>query len=98
MATYKSLGVRRVINASGNNSALGSSHLSQEVLDAMQDASKCYVDMNDLHTKASELIARITGAEAGLVTTGAAGGLYLSAAACITLCDQAKMLGLPESA
>ncbi len=98
MATFESLGVRRVINASGNNSALGSSHMSQTVLDAMHEASKCYVDMNDLHTRAGELIARITGAEAGFVTTGATGGLYLATAACITHCDQAKMLGLPESA
>ena len=82
MATCESLGIKKVINALGNYSGLGSSTLSPEVLYAMNEASKAYVDMNELHLRCGELIAQITGAEAGLVTTGASGGLLLAAAAC----------------
>ena len=98
MATFKSLGIKKVINASGNNSRLGSSILSQEVLHAMNEASKVYVDMNELHIRCGEFIAQITGAEAGLVTSGAAGGLLLSAAACVTGTNIALMSELPQAA
>lgn len=98
MATFESLGIKKVINASGNNSRLGSSILSQEVLHAMNEASKVYVNMNELHIRCGEFIAQITGAEAGLVTSGAAGGLLLSAAACVTGTNIALMSELPQAA
>lgn len=98
MATYESLGVNRVVNAAGNSSALGSACMSPEVLQAMCEAAKWYVDMDELHQRCGEYIARITGAEAGLVTSGAAGGLLLATAACITGGDRGMMLDLPEAA
>ncbi|NQU80919.1 MAG: hypothetical protein HQ543_05320, partial [Bacteroidetes bacterium] len=98
MATFESLGIKKVINASGNNSRLGSSILSQEVLYAMNEASKVYVNMNELHIRCGEFIAQVTGAEAGLVTSGASGGLLLSAAACVTGTNIALMSELPQAA
>ena len=98
MATYESLGIQKVINASGNNSRIGSSTLSQEVLSAMNKAAKVYVDMDALQRACGKYIAKITGAEDGLVTTGAAGGLVLSAAACITGTNRALMAELPRIA
>jgi len=98
MATFKSLGVKRIINASANNSKAGSSCLSKEVMAAMSAAAECYVDMDELHDKCGQYIAKITGAQAGLITSGASGGLLLAAAACITRGDKAKMLRLPTSA
>ena len=98
MATFESLGIKKVINASGNNSRLGSSVLSQEVLHAMNEASKIYVNMNELHLRCGEYISQITGAEAGLITSGAAGGLLLSAAACITGTNIALISELPKAA
>lgn len=97
MATFESLGIKKVINASGNNSRLGSSILSQEVLYAMNEASKVYVNMNELHMRCGEFIAKVTGAEAGLVTSGGSGGLLLSAAACVTGTNIALMLELPQT-
>ena len=97
MATYESLGIKRIINASGNNSRLGSSCMSPEVLQAMCEAAKWYVDMDELHQRCGEYITRVTGAEAGLVTSGAAGGLILATAACITGDNKAMMLELPEA-
>ncbi len=98
MATFESLGIKKVINASGNNSRLGSSILSKEVLRAMNEASKIYVNMNELNIRCGEFVAQITGAEAGLVTSGAAGGLLLSAAACVTGTNIALISELPQAA
>ena len=97
MASYESLGVQRIVNASANNSKAGSSCLSSEVIVAMGEASRWYIDMDELHAKCGEFIAKITGAEAGLVTSGACGGLLIAAAACITRLDIGKMMDLPES-
>ena len=96
MATYMSLGVNRIVNASANNSRAGSSCLSTEVTTAMAEASYWYVDMDELHAKCGKYIAEITGAEAGLITSGASGGLLLAAAACITRGNIGKMTDLPN--
>jgi L-seryl-tRNA(Ser) seleniumtransferase len=57
----------------------------------------CYVSIDDLNLKAGDVIARHTGAEAGLVTSGAAGGMLLEAAACIAGADRAKIARLPNT-
>ena len=44
-----------------------------------------------------ELIAEATGAEAGLVTAGAAAGLLLGTAACVTGLDPGRMNRLPDT-
>ena len=75
MTSFTDLGIKRIINASGNNSRLGSSVLSRDVLDAMREASEWYVNMGELQLRCGEYIAKVTGAEAGLITSGAAGGL-----------------------
>jgi uncharacterized pyridoxal phosphate-dependent enzyme len=98
MVTFESLGVKKVINAAGNSSRLGSSILSKEVLGAMSEASKFYVDIQELQARCGDYIAKITGAEAGLVTSGAAGGLLLSAAACVTNKNIAMILEMPKIA
>jgi D-glucosaminate-6-phosphate ammonia-lyase len=98
MASYESLGVRRVINAAGNASGLGSACMGPEVLQAMCEAAKWYVDMDELHRRAGEYIAHITGAEAALVTSGAAGALLLATAACITRGNRSMLAELPAAA
>jgi L-seryl-tRNA(Ser) seleniumtransferase len=63
----------------------------------MAEAATYCVDMTELHAGASKVIAEVTGAEAGIVTSGAAAGLLLGAAACITGLDSAKMGRLPDT-
>ena len=48
-----------------------------EVLDSMEKASRTMVNMDDLNVAAGKVIAEVTGAESGLVTSGSAGGLVL---------------------
>ena len=57
--------------------------MAPEVLAAMAEASRAYVRMEDLQVAAGAVIARVTGAEAGYVTSGAAAGLLLGTAACV---------------
>ena len=55
------------------------------------------VEVNDLNQRAGERIAQLTGAEAGFVCSGAAGGLVLQAAACIAGTDPFRMRQLPDT-
>jgi L-seryl-tRNA(Ser) seleniumtransferase len=67
------------------------------VLEAMADAANHYVKIDELQDAASRVIAEITGAEAGYVTCGAAAGLALATAACVTGLDPEKMNRLPDT-
>ena len=71
--------------------------MSRTVVEAMRDASEWFVDMDELNMKAGQIIARFTGAEAGLVTAGSAAGMLLEAAACIAGTDPAKRDRLPDT-
>ncbi|MCS7025842.1 MAG: aminotransferase class V-fold PLP-dependent enzyme [Bryobacteraceae bacterium] len=97
MSIYDSFGVRTLINAKGPSTRLSGGFLDPEVLAAMSDAAQYCVDMAELQAAASREIAQVTGAEAGLVTAGAAAGLLLGTAACIAGLDPAKMGRLPDT-
>lgn len=94
---YERIGVRPIINASGPSTRLSGSIMDPEVADAMREASQYCVDIAELQARASEVIAEITGAEAGYVTSGAAAGLLLGTAACVTGPDPGKMNRLPDT-
>ena len=95
---YERLGVTPIINACGPNTRLSGGIMAPEVSEAMAQASQHCVDMVELQARASILIAEATGAEAGLVTSGAAAGVLLGLAACMTGLDPDKMNRLPDTA
>ena len=95
---YERLGVTPIINACGPNTRLSGGLMAPEVAQAMVEASQHCVDMVELQARASALIAEVTGAEAGLVTSGAAAGVLLGLAACMTGLDPDKMNRLPDAA
>jgi D-glucosaminate-6-phosphate ammonia-lyase len=95
---YERLGVRSIINAKGPSTRLSGGPMRTEVAEAMVEASRACVEMAELQARASEIIAEITGAEAGLVTSGAAAGLLLGTAACVTGLDAGRMNRLPDTA
>jgi D-glucosaminate-6-phosphate ammonia-lyase len=97
MSIYERFGVRTRINAAGLLTRLGGSLMPVEVLDAMTEAAGSFVDMAELQAAASVVIARHTGAEAGLVTAGAAAALTVGTAACLAGLDPARMDRLPET-
>ena len=94
---YRSIGVNSIISASGSTTAYGGSKLRPEVMDAMNRASNAMVNMDELNRAAGQVLADITGAEAGFVCSGAAGGLVLQAAAVVAGSDPAKMARLPNT-
>ena len=94
---YRELGLQEVIVATGNFTELGGSLMPAEVLEAMQAAARSFVSIKALHEKAGQVIAELTGAEAGYVTSGAAAGLVLATAACMTGSDPAAIQQLPDT-
>jgi len=82
-AIYERLGVKPIINAIGLVTSYSAYIMEPEVVQAMADASRVMVRMQDLNECAGEMIAKYTHAEAGLVTAGAADAMLLQAAACI---------------
>jgi D-glucosaminate-6-phosphate ammonia-lyase len=97
VGVYEDLGVVPLINAAGFKTRLGGAALPAYVVEAMVEAAAATVDIASLQARASEIIAEITGAEAGYVTCGAAAGLTLAAAACITRLDPRKIDLLPDA-
>ncbi len=95
MSVYDELGVKRAINAWGTMTSLGGSLMLPEVVAAMDEAAKAFVDMDELQTQAGKIIAQRTGAEAARVTSGAAAALVLAVAACMTGKDPEKMAEIP---
>ena len=94
---YEELGVEPIINAVGPATRLSGSIMRAEVAEAMRQASEWCVDIAELQARAGEIIAEVTGAEAGYVTSGAAAGLLLGTAACVTGLDPGKMNRLPDT-
>lgn len=95
---YEALGVQPIINAAGPLTRLGGSPLHPEVIDAMADAMRYSVRMEDLQEAAGHYLADVCGAESGYVTAGAAAGLALGAAACIAGFNPSHMDMLPDTA
>ncbi len=89
-------GIRPHLAAHPNITRLSGVRLAPEVTDAMLEANEFFVDMADLIEAAGRRVAEVTGAEAGLVSAGAASGLLLGAAACLTGTDRARMAALPH--
>lgn len=94
---YRALGVEPIISACGSNTARGGSKLRPEVMAAMNSCAGVMVEMDELNRRAGAVLARHTGAQAGLVSSGSAGGLILQAAAVVAGTNPALMSRLPDT-
>ena len=94
---YGTIGVRPIIHMVGTTTRYGGTILRPEAQQAMEDAAGALVDMHQLNVRAGEAIATMIGAEAAVVTSGAAGALLLQAAAVIAGSDPAKIARLPDT-
>ncbi|MBM4417160.1 MAG: aminotransferase class V-fold PLP-dependent enzyme [Chloroflexi bacterium] len=93
---YDELGLRRVINASATLTRLGGSIMPAPVIEAMVRASRSFIDVPALQAAAGQRVARMTRNEAAYICNGAAAGLTLSTAACITGANPALIARLPN--
>ncbi|MBB6488813.1 aminotransferase class V-fold PLP-dependent enzyme [Rhizobium lusitanum] len=91
------LGLREVVNVSGTMTGLGASIAVPEVAEAMSGILPQFVEINDLQRKASAVIARLTGAEAGFVTASCSAGITLAVAGCMTQDNLAAIERLPDT-
>jgi L-seryl-tRNA(Ser) seleniumtransferase len=94
---YQRLRVRTIVNASGPSTRLSGGIMRPEVAAAMADASQWCVDLAELQGRASEILAEVSGAEAGYVTAGASAALMLASAACLAGLDPGRMNRLPDT-
>ena len=95
---YTRLGVKTVINCRGTWTYLSGSLQFPEVRAAQTEASHHFVNMVELQNAAGRKLAELTGAESGMITSGAAGSMAASAAACMAGTDPAKIWQLPDTA
>ena len=94
---YTRLGVKTVINCRGTWTYLSGSLQFPEVRAAQTEASHHFVNMVELQNAAGRKLAELTGAESGMITSGAAGSMAASAAACMAGTDPAKIWQLPNT-
>jgi uncharacterized pyridoxal phosphate-dependent enzyme len=96
MDVYQRLGVRPVINAASTYTKLGGSIMAPHVAQAMADAAGCFLNLTELQDAVGRRLAELTHNEAAYVSNGAAAGLTLATAACVTGDDVALMARLPN--
>jgi uncharacterized pyridoxal phosphate-dependent enzyme len=94
---YTRIGVRPLINARGTWTYLSGSLELPEVRLAKQEASLHFVDMFELQRGVGKRLAELSGAEAGMVTSGAAGAMAAATAACIAGTDPNNVWQLPDT-
>ena len=94
---YSRLGVKTVINCRGTWTYLSGSLQFPEVRDAQAEAGKYFVNMVELHKAVGRRLAELTGAESGLITSGAAGAMAAATAGCMAGTDPKKIWQLPDT-
>jgi len=94
---YTRLGVKTIINCRGTWTYLSGSLEFPEVRAAQREASEYFVNMFELQHAASRRLAELTGAEAGMVTSGAAGAMASATAACMAGSDPKYIWQLPDT-
>lgn len=93
---YESIGVRPLINARGTVTIVGASRTLPEVKRAMEDAARDYVQIDELMEGVGRRLAGLTGAEWGVVTSGASAALTAATVGCIAGGDPDKLAQLPN--
>ena len=92
---YQKLGVTPFINAAGTYTVLSGSTMPEEVQAAIALASLQAVNILELRDAAGAYLAKRLKCEAALVTSGAAAGLTLGTAACLTRGNKDAILNIP---
>ena len=93
---YEHLGIEPLINAFGTMTHIGGSLMAPEVTAAMAEASRSFVPLRQLQERVGERLAELTGAEAAFISAGAASGVMLAGAACLTGTDAEAVARLPD--
>lgn len=95
---FQSIGVEPIINCRGTFTIIGGSVERAEVREAMDAASKDFVQYDELADGVGKRLADITGAEWGMVSSGCAAGMKHVTVACITGGNPEKLIRIPNLA
>lgn len=93
---YRAIGVEPIINCRGTFTIIGGSVERPEVLAAYKEASRHFVQYDELAEGVGRRLAELTGAEWGLVSDGCAAGLKHITAACVTGGNPEKLIRIPD--
>jgi uncharacterized pyridoxal phosphate-dependent enzyme len=94
---YTRLGVKPLINGRGTWTYLSASLELPEVRSAQVEAAQHFVNIFELQKAAGKRLAELTGAESGMITSGAAGAMAVGTAACIAGTDPDRVWQLPNT-
>jgi seryl-tRNA(Sec) selenium transferase len=94
---YTRIGVRPLINARGTWTYLCGSLELPETRRATEEASHYFVDLFELQAGAGRHLAKLSGAESGMVTSGSAGAMASATAGCIAGTDPKNVWQLPDT-
>jgi uncharacterized pyridoxal phosphate-dependent enzyme len=94
---YSRLGVKTVINCRGTWTYLSGSLEFPEVRQAQVEAAEHFVNMLELQRAVGRRLSELTGAESGIVTSGAAGAMAASTAACMAGANDNLIWQLPDT-
>ncbi len=97
MDFLEEIGARRYLNAEDTFTKNGASRMSPAVYQAMQEASAWWVDLYEVQRETGRAIARMTRNEGAYITSGAACGLTLCAAAALCGEDWDAWHALPDA-
>ncbi len=95
--TYASIGVRPLINCRGTYTIISGSLMLPQSRLAMTEASKAYVNLDELMDATGAYIAQLMQCEWGLVTGGCAAALSQITAACVAGSDPDRIARLPDT-
>jgi len=93
---YQAIGVEPIINCRGTFTIIGGSVERPEVVAAMEEASKQFVQYDELATAIGQRLAEVTGAEWGMVSSGCAAGMKHVTVACVTGGNPEKLIRIPD--
>jgi uncharacterized pyridoxal phosphate-dependent enzyme len=94
---YTRLGVKTVINCRGTWTYLSGSLEFPEVRQAQVEAAQHFVNMLDLQRAVGRRLSELTGAESGIITSGAAGAMAAATAGCMAGTDDKNIWQLPDT-
>ena len=94
---YTRIGVRPLINARGTWTYLSGTLELPETRRATEEASQYFVDLFELQEGVGRHLAKLSGAESGIVTSGSAGAMALATAGCIAGTDPKNVWQLPDT-
>jgi len=93
---YEAVGVHPLINARGTFTIITGSQTLPEVKRAMDEASRSYVQMDELMRGVGTRLAELTESEWGIVTAGCCAALTHCTAACVAGTNPERMQRLPD--